>query len=474
MTADLIIAVSISAKDSRIMDNITQTVKLADVDPDKAKKFAQRLHRKKDDIEITRKAAVADVSESSDDDRTIVARVSTPDRDRDGEIVEPKGIDLANFNANPILLWVHDYKRPPIGRALWSRIDGKGLLCKFKFAETAFADEIYTLYRDGFLKTFSIGFIPMEFDGKTKTHEKVSLLEVSAVPVPSNPMALVEASAKGLKLCDSLKHDLGLDAAGDTAIAAEPTAPETKEGAEVEMKILDRDGNPSIGDIWGAIDRALNGSHGETAPGEPPAPWYAVNEIFPVDFPNGHCIYTEYLRGREVSPMYQQDYEYSDSKATMTGDRTEVVVTYAEKAETDAAPETKAVPDADTTVSKTETLADPVAAALLALTEKVDALAARIAGPVVSAPVPEPDKTSDKTPDKPADFIDLEPEPDILEGLEISPAPAAAPAPPKSVETMTEVQVVEAVGKAIADLNIQSVIKEYVGLALDKARGRVR
>jgi HK97 family phage prohead protease len=435
------------------MDNKTETVKLADVDPDKAKKFAQRLHRKKDEIEITRKSAIVDVSDPSDDERTIVARVSTPDRDRDGEIVEPKGIDLSNYQANSILLWAHDYKMPPIGRALWSRIDSRGLLCKFQFAETAFADEIYTLYRDGFLKTFSIGFIPVEFDGKTKTHSKVSLLEVSAVPVPANPNALVEASAKGLKLCDSLKRDLGLDggAVTDTAIAVEPTAKDTTKGANAETKIMDAEGNPSVSDIWGAIDRALNpGAAMETSE---PSPWYAVHDVFPVDFPSGHCVFTEYLRGREVNPTYRQDYTFADGAATLTGERSEVVVTYADKAP--AEPETKEAPAGETV---------DLAAALAALNARLDGIESRLApAPAPASPPNAPLPVID------VDIIELEDAPDVLE---ITDAPAAPITPPKSATpaSITEADVLAAIDR----LDLQSIIKQNVDLALDKLRGRVR
>ena len=455
------------------MELQTDKLKLADIDPDKARRFAQRLHRKKDDIDLLRKATATDQISPGDDERSIVARVSTPDRDRDGEVVEPKGIDLTHYNANPVLMWSHDYKKPPIGRALWSRIDNNGLLCKFQFADTAFADEVYTLYRDGFLKTFSIGFIPVEFDGKTKTHQRTSLLEVSAVAIPSNPMALIEASAKGLKLCDSLRRDLGVDvqsttpasdadtnadtnAADKTASVAESTAKaemntETNEGANAETKIMDAEGNPSVSDIWGAIDRALNpGAAMETSE---PSPWYAVHDVFPVDFPSGHCVFTEYLRGREVNPTYRQDYTFADGAATLTGERSEVVVTYADKAP--AEPETKEAPAGETV---------DLAAALAALNARLDGIESRLApAPAPASPPNAPLPVID------VDIIELEDAPDVLE---ITDAPAAPITPPKSATpaSITEADVLAAIDR----LDLQSIIKQNVDLALDKLRGRVR
>lgn len=189
---------------------MTDIIKVIDILPDEAKHLAQKLHRKKEDIEVYRKALVGDI-ESSDEERTIVARVSTNDRDRDGEIVEPKGIDLKDFQANPVLLWAHRYEQPPVGKALWSKTDEKGMVCKFRFAETQFAEDIYQLYKGGYLRAFSIGFIPLDFDAKTKTFNKVSILEVSAVPVPANQGALVmDAYAKGIVTSDALKADLGI------------------------------------------------------------------------------------------------------------------------------------------------------------------------------------------------------------------------------------------------------------------------
>ena len=186
-------------------------LKYSDINPDDAKHMAQRLHRKKDDLNFVRKVFTIDKVEAIDEERSIVARVSTNDRDRDGEVVEPKGIDLSNYTKNPCLLWAHRYDMPAIGKALWSKTDEKGLICKFQFAPTQFADEIYQLYKGGYQRAFSIGFIPMDFDSVEKIHRKVSLLEVSAVPVPANQDALVlEAYQKGMIKSDQLMQDLNV------------------------------------------------------------------------------------------------------------------------------------------------------------------------------------------------------------------------------------------------------------------------
>ena len=149
-------------------------LKYADINPDDAKHMAQRLHRKKDDLNFVRKVFTIDKVEAVDEERSIVARVSTNDRDRDGEVVEPKGIDLSNYTKNPCLLWAHRYDMPAIGKALWSKTDDKGLICKFQFAPTQFADEIYQLYKGGYQRAFSIGFIPMDFDSVEKAYTLIN------------------------------------------------------------------------------------------------------------------------------------------------------------------------------------------------------------------------------------------------------------------------------------------------------------
>lgn len=306
-------------------------LKYADINPDEAKRLAQRLHRKKDDIPLVRKFFTVDKVEASDDERSIIARVSTNDRDRDGEVVEPKGIDLTNYHKNPCLLWAHRYDQPAIGKALWTKTDDKGLVCKFQFAPTQFADEIYELYKGGYQRAFSIGFIPLDFDVETKIHRKTSLLEVSAVPVPSNQDALVmEAYQKGIIKSDQLVHDLEIDVIPDAEIPVN--------------KIVDDKNNPGISDLFTAIGNALNPpaqAITPVEPGSPPKPWYAVQDVFPIDFPNGHCIFTEYLPGRDINPTYRQKYTYADGRATLKGTRVEIVVAYRNKeAEVITKPET--------------------------------------------------------------------------------------------------------------------------------------
>jgi len=43
---------------------------------------------------------------------TLTAFVSTAARDRYDEVLDPKGVDISNYNKNPVVLWAHKYDIP--------------------------------------------------------------------------------------------------------------------------------------------------------------------------------------------------------------------------------------------------------------------------------------------------------------------------------------------------------------------------
>lgn len=147
-------------------------------------------------------------------EKTITAVVSTKAIDRMGESLEPSGVDLKNFRKNPIVAWAHDYAMLPIGKALWVKKSDKGIISKVKFADHEFANEVFNLYKEGFLHAFSVGFIPKDWengDGKKtpfRTYTKWEMLEYSAVPIPANPEALTLAVQKGVVHDDRIIDDI--------------------------------------------------------------------------------------------------------------------------------------------------------------------------------------------------------------------------------------------------------------------------
>lgn len=108
--------------------------------------------------------------------------------DRDGEVIMIKGWDFTNFMKNPVVLFGHDYWSFPIGAVTELTPDDSKVVAKGVFARTEEGQKARVLYEDGILKTVSVGFIPKERNGNVIT--KAELLELSFVPVPSNPEAL--------------------------------------------------------------------------------------------------------------------------------------------------------------------------------------------------------------------------------------------------------------------------------------------
>jgi HK97 family phage prohead protease len=138
--------------------------------------------------------------------RTVLAAVSTDSVDRDSEVVVQNGIDRKAFSRTPSVLWAHDYSKPPIGKALWTKVpsDRRRLLALTKFADNEMGDLCYNMYKDGYMNAFSIGFRVHEYSPPSADEcalrpelancrmmlRKTELLEYSAVPVPCNPDAL--------------------------------------------------------------------------------------------------------------------------------------------------------------------------------------------------------------------------------------------------------------------------------------------
>jgi len=140
-------------------------------------------------------------------DRNYEFTASTSTQDRDGEVIDAKGWDLKNFKKNPVIMYAHDYRSLPIGRASKVWLTGGKLKNTVEFPPEGtyeFADIVERLVDTGYLKTESVGFIPKKWedgDGEKapkRTYTKQELLEISLVPVPSNPDALRNAVEDGV------------------------------------------------------------------------------------------------------------------------------------------------------------------------------------------------------------------------------------------------------------------------------------
>lgn len=151
---------------------------------------------------------------SSDDDKYIIECIGTKESvDRDGDVLKIDGIDLSNYKKNPIVLWSHDYWGLPIGKTLKVWKEEKQLNFKIEFAKEdvyPFASTVYKMYKNGFLKSFSLGFRPdpksAKFDDKRGGYDfdKAELIEISAVNVPAN----IHSVITDVKMQEAIKQKM--------------------------------------------------------------------------------------------------------------------------------------------------------------------------------------------------------------------------------------------------------------------------
>lgn len=141
-------------------------------------------------------------------ERCIRFTISTAGMDRDFDTVAVDGWNLGNYKKNPVVLWAHDYATPPIARAIntWKGEDRLISVAEFMDADlNPFADMVFRMYDGGWMRAVSVGFVPTAwvFAESADRHYGVDfqaqeLLEYSAVPVPSNPAALMDAHKAGV------------------------------------------------------------------------------------------------------------------------------------------------------------------------------------------------------------------------------------------------------------------------------------
>lgn len=162
--------------------------------------------------------------------------------DRHGEKIDPEGWMLKNYEKNPVLLFNHNPWDLPVGKAENVRVEGGKL--KFKAVmttedENPLGAQLYKLFKGGFLRAFSVGFRPLETDGK-ETYTKSELLEISVVTIPANPNALALAFRDGT--IDKTGRDLLLNGIKKSMEALEEAGDEEDAEVETEEKSVEKAG----------------------------------------------------------------------------------------------------------------------------------------------------------------------------------------------------------------------------------------
>lgn len=141
-------------------------------------------------------------------DRTLDFTISTSAVDRDGDVINQNGWRLDNFARGGSVLWAHDASQPAIAKPLATWLEDGALRSKAQFTPKEvypFGYMIYEMYRDGYMRGCSVGFLPMKYVEATDRDGwmplnfiEQELLEWSCTPVPSNPDAVSDAKAKGI------------------------------------------------------------------------------------------------------------------------------------------------------------------------------------------------------------------------------------------------------------------------------------
>jgi uncharacterized protein len=180
------------------------------------------------DKSIIRKSTHTEVTAKANASRILRFICATDDLDRDRDIVLPAGLQLDDYLRNPCFLWCHRFDQPPIGRAVKLVLGKKGreLSVEIEFSSDEFSDRIFKLYKGGFLNGVSVGFKiikagPPDSSVFTARPDIASqaqrviyqalLLEISAVPIPSNPHALQAAVSKGIVTSQFVEESLDPD-----------------------------------------------------------------------------------------------------------------------------------------------------------------------------------------------------------------------------------------------------------------------
>ena len=120
---------------------------------------------------------------------------STYDRDLGDDIVIPGAFQKSLSAGRPVrFLYSHDPSQV-LGTVQELKEDERGLYGRFKISQTALGKDVHTLLKDGALDSFSIGYLPTDFEHDRKAGVRklteVELLEVSVVAMPMNPAAVV-------------------------------------------------------------------------------------------------------------------------------------------------------------------------------------------------------------------------------------------------------------------------------------------
>lgn len=183
-------------------------------------------------------------------ERVIRFVASTERVDRMGDIVRQEW-DLESFKSNPVILWNHDQAKN-IGRSIREEVvsdeadeifkkHGRYLAIYVEFmpkSHDEFADRVFRMYRDKFLKGGSVGYVPLSID-EVYDEERRKTLGLGPVGVEFLKNELAEFT-----LCTVPANQDALATEMKTAPTDEQRADFEACGIEVEAKSIPVAGDP--------------------------------------------------------------------------------------------------------------------------------------------------------------------------------------------------------------------------------------
>ncbi len=196
----------------------------------------------------------ADIS-IEDGERAIVATMTTNTVDRDGEVLQPQGMNSTNFEKNPVVMLQHSYGSLPVGKVTSIKRGQGKWTAKIIPAERPethpsnlewMPDTVYSLFKQGVMCAVSVGLIPQETRAPTpkdiesfgenvrRVVGKWDLLELSLCAIPCNPDAVATAVGKGITRSEDSIKIFGEAKAEETPEAKTEEAEEKKEDAPAE------------------------------------------------------------------------------------------------------------------------------------------------------------------------------------------------------------------------------------------------
>jgi HK97 family phage prohead protease len=173
--------------------------------------WVEAINNNEDDIGLL-KFGKAVIKQGTLDPKTgmydVEAVISTENIDRDRDIIYQDGWQLSHYRENPVVLWAHLHREPPIARAVKVEVDDRNqLVAVDRFTPrdiNPFGFMIYNMVQQEFMNATSVGFrvLKYEIDNERRGYDIIEqeLYEHSFVPVPANPDALVQANAAGIDL----------------------------------------------------------------------------------------------------------------------------------------------------------------------------------------------------------------------------------------------------------------------------------